>query len=284
MDDMTGKTPDPSLNDVIPAWREQCDRITKFAKFFRTRRHVVAGEALWDMTKAELGRKRLMEPWPFNGYQSVLSASPAFLVGGLLAFILPEQTHAVYVNETAKRTAEFIEKIQSFLLPLFVPIALAITAYAAARGSLSRQDITPESLGRARRGYLYFDGAFGLWSQMVIASTPVFALRAFNAELVWIGVPLALAYFTAAIYQIWLTGRVIPMRLFELNGYPKTYPKLFSRKDPNAKRWSRYTIFWFLFAGFAVWAILFALVEISALGGIALVVVQDWFRHLFGVH
>jgi hypothetical protein len=280
-DQQRGTSANPSAGDVLPPYSEAVEHVTKLRQYFRTRQRVLAGEHLWDRSKAELQAAQLMEPWRFNVYQSVLSAAPAIVLGVAWGFVGPEQNAVPKSEFDVDRGAEFASTILGLLLPLLAPFSLAITSHAAARGSLERTDITPDALARSRRAYLYLDGALGLWSQMLLASVFWLGWFAFQAKAAWLAVLSAPCFLLAFIFQARVTHRVIPARLFALNGYPSSYPRFFHLSDPNRKRWSRYWSLTHTRASFAVAGIAVCFFITALVGGEVLVVIQDRVKALW---
>lgn len=246
---------DPQLEDIFPWWKEVREKAKKLIWFFHTRRAVLQGEPLWEYSKEALNDKKYLTPWQFNIQQSLLSATPAIIFGYFIKLAYHNESVCVPLDQTNceiqagigsgiqfllgtnPEAIAFFEKLSGALSALVVPIALALTSYAAASGSLLPDHKTPQSLARARRVYLYWDGAYGLWPQLLIA-----LLWSFQAATGAEPIIILLVAFPIVAWQNTLTLWKIPKGLFALNGYPNAYPASFFvwRKDANDQRWTRY--------------------------------------------
>src|SRR5688500_9134921 len=62
------------------------------------------------------------------------------------------------------------ERTSGYIQPCTVPLITTSIVFLVAWGSLKSADATKEAKARARRAYLYADGAFGFVSQMFLAA------------------------------------------------------------------------------------------------------------------
>ena len=67
-------------------------------------------------------------------------------------------------------TILFSENIRGVLNSLWAPISLFLISTVAAYASFIKDDYSPEKAKQAKRAYLYFDGAHGLFPEMTIAT------------------------------------------------------------------------------------------------------------------
>lgn len=211
--------PDPQLEDIFSPWKEFCDDRTKFFSYLRTRRAIRAGNALWDLSKEEIKANHWQEPWAFNLYQSVLSALPATLAIYLLTHMGWETSDHVSMQKAIGPDAiKYFDPIYSSLHSVLLSLSLALAASFAALGSIDRGDRTKERLARARRLYLYYDGAYGMWPQAVVALFWTLS-RSFQLRPSLLMVGFGLLALVAAVSQLRLTAAKIPKALFGLNDY-----------------------------------------------------------------
>jgi hypothetical protein len=244
---------DPGVRELLPALAAYFDQFTKLIRYWRTRRRILEREQLWACTKEELASLRLMEPWPFNLYQSTLSAAPVIVLIALAFFLgeglktAPDAGIAAVAVES--RGKVWAGRIDAVLSTLVIPLSLGIAAFAAARGSLRRRDVTPENTRRARLAYVYLDGAHGLWSQMFLVAGAALIGAASIAGPDGTFAPLGLLILLPfGLRQAYITNRLIPLRLFKIHGYPTDYPKLF-RRSSSRGQWVRYQLWTLVFAG-----------------------------------
>lgn len=246
---------DPQLKDIAPVLHDPVDRVTKLSSYFLTRSMVLRGHALWDLGKTELSSRGLMAPWTFNVYQSALSALPIICYSAINAFVYPATPTDPFADPSSAAASQFAAQIGRVFLALAVTLSLAILSYAAASGSLCPDDRTEARRARARRAYLYLDGALGFWSQMGLTTF---------LGLVATGAPWVLFFLIGSvILQLRITSYVIPATLFRINGYPSDYPSLrFWQRDPLRAQWNRY-LFWTTAFGFLI-LVLFPALDLIA--------------------
>jgi hypothetical protein len=287
-DTVTEKSePGPQIGDVFPPWKEWSDRFTKFFSYLRTRRAIRKGSDLWQLPKADLESRRLLVSWQFNLYQSTLSALPSLILFRALYFVglISEDTQDLK-RFLGPEAIKYYGQISSYLDPFLVPVVLGIACSGAARGSLNPSDRSKERLARARRAYLYLNGAYGLWAQtiMVFGGTAL-SSREFIEKI--IGVPvfflLALFILIAVAWQNTITSWKIPRTLFRINGYDTNYPRawFWIRGDSNSRQWRRYKLWTIFFVGVAAYAVHSIISMVELTGAILLSVLHGY---LAGAH
>jgi hypothetical protein len=181
---------------------------TKAKKYFRTRRAVLDGESLFDLTSGELKARDLMGPLSFNWFETTLAALPTQMAAALAWFVSGSD---VYANLASAETGIFstvFAKVSELLVPLIVPVTLFLAASIAARTSLRPQHRSKKAVRRARDAFLYFDGAHWLWPSagMSFVLTAATAVH-WNVDFRLVG---AVGYFAA---------RRVEDDLFATNGY-----------------------------------------------------------------
>jgi hypothetical protein len=214
------------------------------------------------MSVTELQERGLMRAWRFNVLQSTLSAAPA----SILAFILgrfDDLSERVMVRQVTDRLwvkasilvdslpgvpspahppfEPFAIAAKGYLAPVLFPLSLGLMSLAAARALVLSCD--PEARRVVRLEFLYQDGAFGLWSQMIIAAAaplPILLVCMFSATRSFFGWSwlqdwdevMAFAMVgVAALRQVWLTSVTFPRRLVALSA------------GPRWRQWTRYFLF-----------------------------------------
>jgi len=205
---------DDGFWDSVPVW----SKYKELVSFFATRKAILAGTPLYDLSKAELKAADLMDPWKFNIVQSAFAAAPTLALTILAAYFFPPHEVSIW------KDIPYVEKIHAALEALTVPFSLFLTVYFISRASLHRQDQTAPNRRRVQRVYLYMDGAFGLYSQ-------AYGALLYNAWLTLERIPLddnpklglaGLCFFPAVViiaWQGWLTLRTVPSRIFAAHGY-----------------------------------------------------------------
>ena len=194
------------------------------------------GQPLYRLTRDELHKRGLMGPWTFNLYEVVVAAVPTIVLLRILDFFTRGTRSVVSLNpfESAMGRAG------TMLGPLVVPVALTLSVYLIARGSLKRDDISSDRLARARYAYLYLDGAYGLLAQAAVAfgialhTYSIVGYQVLGATTTWV---TAIFVIGGSLHEFHLTWYAIPSRLFSVNGYD---PKLSIRDQPDGAPWTRY--------------------------------------------
>lgn len=165
----SGERPNITVSDVVPAWKEWSERLTKFFSFLHTRRAVLSGAQIWEMPKEDLTRENYLEPWAFNLYQSALSAVPTAAMFFVLHFFglrTIDDVHALRLKNVMTPDAfSYLEKVTPYLHATVVPLTLFVGCVVAGWATLNPGDRSKDRVRRARRAYLYLDAAYGLVPQ-----------------------------------------------------------------------------------------------------------------------
>jgi hypothetical protein len=181
---------------------------TKAKKYFRTRRAVLDGENLFDLTSGELKARDLMGPLSFNWFETTLAALPTQIVVALAWFVSGSEVSATLASVEPEAFSTVYTKVSELLAPLIIPGTLFLAAGIAGRTSLRREHRSKEAVRRARDAFLYFDGAHFLWPSAAASFvlTGATAIH-WNVDFRLVG---ALGYFAA---------RRVEDELFATNGY-----------------------------------------------------------------
>lgn len=194
----------------------------EFQKFRLTRRAILSGERLYEWTPRERKSRDYLGPLHFNIQQSIFSGLPP-----LVLVTIFDYWYQIYKDPTEDdKLGQMFEGIYRVIYNFTTPILFTLFAYILARASLRRNDVTPDKVEKAKKAYLYFDGAYGLYSQALLSlafsliiwsQTHTKALNNLPPYLLFVGFIL---FLIAAIYQLSLTYWRIPKKLFkEVNGY-----------------------------------------------------------------
>ena len=142
----------------------------------------------------------------------------------------------------------FFNKIAAWIDPLSIPIMLTTVVFFFVWGSLKKSDSTPDKRNTARRAYLYFDGAYGLYSQLLMAfgiglfSTAAGQSLVENEELLMPFLALIFLLAGSTIWQIYISTKKIPKLVFAVNGYSGKAKHFWQKSNPDDPPWSKLTL------------------------------------------
>lgn len=209
--------------------------LTYFRKYQRTRLAIINGEKLWDIEKQALDSRRLSSAWSFNLQEVFLAAIPINIVIGMLDFFFDTKTDAAKAAASLTEFSRAYENIKSSIDPMLsslnAPLILTLSVYLLALGSLKDDDQQPSKIIRARRAYLYIDGAHGVWSQAGLSiTTGLLSWIDRNSKTVEappiVSVVTFVVFAYCAFAQFYETYRKVPFTLFIANGYQARMPSI----------------------------------------------------------
>jgi hypothetical protein len=196
----------------------------EFQKFQNTRRAILSGKPLYELNSDERQKKDYLDALHFNIQESIFAALPAVLIPKALDWIYENSKNPV--AEDVQKIVEVFQGTVENLTAFFTPIILTLLASSLARASLRKADSTTEKINKAKKAYLYFDGAYGLYFQGFLSLS--FSLNTWMSS----HQPIAnssvgrwLSYFAIVLFTIGFFGQLkitwwsIPRRLFKANGY-----------------------------------------------------------------
>lgn len=225
-------------------WQEEFfKQILDLKNFWKTRKAILIGVPLYDWNSSDRQRSGYLNHWSFNIQESVFVSLPAILLTKILDFLyddyktkppdfsqLDESTRVV--SETAYETAYATAQ---FLSAFAAPAVLTLTAFLLAWCSLKKSDSTPQMRARARSAYLYFDGAYGLYFQLMLSLASSLTIWVFNHDGITekpiyglIGTVSFILLVVGSIGQSIETYIKIPRKLFKINSYS------------SRRRWGKY--------------------------------------------
>jgi hypothetical protein len=240
------------------------DTVQKAHRFWRTKRAIDRGEPLYDWSASQLAEGKYYGPWKFNTIETFLvgaiAAGAAKLVGLLnkpaenLSQVTAPSDFASFLDP---EVVDMLSRTSSWTQPFLAPLLMTSIVFLIAWGSLKRKDSTKVARARARRAYLYLDGARGLYAQLAIATgAGILAGAAVGAELTdvetvskKIGLSLLFGIVLTAgglLFQFYLLSRRIPRALFALNGYSTRVCHFWQRSRPDDPPWGKLTFAQFL--------------------------------------
>lgn len=264
-------TPDParpSLEQVEDGpWQDFKDGLTKqfgnFVKFWTTRRMVMRGLDIAGQPKEMLDSAGLLSSWKFNITESALASIPALFLKKILDFF--------YSSPKLGGLDDKVNSVFSWLWPIAVPFILFFVVRIVAWGSLKNKDSTQDGKRRARNGYLYLDGAYSFFPQIILSIAVVLTsvgtarspldtiLERAPAPTVGdhaIGIAVAVCYaigwillFAAVVWEYFLKRLHFGRKLMLLNGYSSRLKWFWMIKDKgrNLGPWNKF-IFAILYA------------------------------------
>lgn len=195
----------------------------EFQKFQNTRRAVLSGKPLYELSLEERQKNDYLDALQFNIQESLFAALPTVVIIKALNWIF-ENSKAPIAGETQK-FFEVFQGICGGLTAFIAPIIFTFLASFLARASLKKVDSTPEKINRAKKAYLYLDGACGLYFQSSLSLSSSLVNWMFNHSLEnsslngWLIVFAILLLIIGLFGQLKITWWSIPRRLFRVNGY-----------------------------------------------------------------
>lgn len=197
--------------------------------FISTRRHILNGTALWELADDEITRRHLLPPLRFCCYEAILAAVPAALtlwfVDGILRTGSLESAYDLLVAQFGiidenyfagdSPGSRLARHLWVSLTPMLVPSIFIINGWIASWSSLWRGDLSSLTRQRARRAYLFLNGAMGVRTQCLITLLYVafVSLAPHNVDAL-AGVGIAAASIIA-LFRLWhIYHQMIPKALF----------------------------------------------------------------------
>ena len=241
--DLPDDVQEPNFREAIRKFYG--DKVAFVRKFWRTRKAILAGEPLWDLSPTQLRAANHYSGARFNLAESALAAAPGVIAGRFIDLLLPDPqvlTPVEKVQATISNTA----------YSAIVPFVLLIAARTIARATFRKGEGTPAQFERAKRAYLYLEGARSFIPELVISTAAAILIgftrlpqNAPDEATTVAGAAIAVCLIAMTICAFWLRRIMtiaIPRELFRLNGYSDRRPawwKLWTR-DRTIGPWSRY--------------------------------------------
>lgn len=217
------------IDGLLDPWR-------LLGKFRRTRRAIRNGEELYNYSAERFGTLGYMGPWSFNIFESAIVSIPIIILIELQDFFSIEEI-PIKPGTYNEYVLFFTEKTAQILYALAVPFLFTFFVHSLAWASLKRNDQSSENRLRARKAYLYFDGAYGLIAQALLVlwvlvgkKTNVLEIQEPVIDNLWI----AFLFVTWALilYNYYILGEIAD-KLFSTNGYPGEKAYWFWQKKPE---------------------------------------------------
>jgi hypothetical protein len=200
---------DPGEPDGPSTIFEPLEFLRKVKKFSKTRAAILNKLPLYDYSTAQLRQQGFMGAWSFNLAESTIAALPGTTYAGL-KWLLFEQS-------TPQSTTE---KLSELSAPLLIPFILTATAYIVGSLSVRREDLSKDKRKKASKVFLYLDGAYGFYPQLLMSCLVPFAISPGDwysgglPHLLW-----ALPFWILSAWTFILYVFYLPEDLFGALGY-----------------------------------------------------------------
>ncbi len=275
-----GPDPEPTWGYIkgLIGW---LDEYTKFKKFLATRRAIRSGTPLVDLSTEELKAQNLMGPLTFNVYESTLAGLPSLVIALIIGALFPLEDTVIqrtgveseFTKALVLEASRALPPVSKASSPFIAPLLLLCSSFVMGWGALESFDSTSTARRRSRNGFLYYDGAYGLLPQTLLATAIGLGLQIsrhglFNPLLVF---ATGVLFLTGGGIQIYLVVSKIPELLFALNGYGKY-------GVPSG----RYNLALYLLNPICSWLLLAVLVALEVIAAYAIAFVTVWLRMRLG--
>lgn len=148
---------------------------TLLRTFWNTRKAVLAGEPLYNLNNTELRSRRFMGPWAFGLTKSI---APVGIYAPVIAASISLISSAAYQDPVSRLGSTIL----MFCSPIIIPLSLLCLVFATAFASLPRGFVNRANWSAAQRKYLYVNGSYGLWPQLLLALGTPILVRSFSAS------------------------------------------------------------------------------------------------------
>jgi len=288
------KDPSP-IQRIIDA---PLSKIRVWREYSNTKKAVLSGEELFRAPDEEVKKKGYLTPWKFNCLESIIAGGIATTLVNLFGFISRQSVNSSssdsvhlwpswaalwndgfdprdWIRLDDMESIHLYNTVASWVEPFIIPIFISCFVFSYGFCTLKTEHATKERKRIARRAFLYFDGAYGLWTQVTIAACLGVLSTKIGLESLKISNLFALvvvfALVSALVWQFWLLFDRIPKAIFKVNGY--SIRGLFKAKTADEPPWGK------LVAGQ-----LFSLYVLSAvlmIGSFLLVChLSNWLNHI----
>jgi hypothetical protein len=193
---------------------EPVEFIRNLKSFWKTRAAVLRKAHLYDCSPAQLQKLGLMGAWKFNFTQSTIAA-------------LPGTTYAVVRGVLLEAGPKSVaDKLSDISTPLLIPFILMSTAYIVGRLCVRPEDSTKAKRNQASRAFLYLDGAYGFYPQLLMSCAAPFS---FGPNPGSVAKLVTLCIFgTVSVWQLIIQLIYLRKNLFNVLGY-----RTFGLSDPR---------------------------------------------------
>jgi len=195
-----------------------------------------------------------MGPWEFNLTQSTIAALPGTVYATLRELLFEPNV-----------SSPVAQKFKEISDPLVIPFILMLTAYTIGRASLRKEDSTKSKRDRGSRIFLYLDGAYGFYPQLLLSSAASFGWSRIDFDAgVSIKALVPYIFSVVAAVQLLIYLVFIPEDLFNALGY-----RAFGLKDnrPTPPK-GRYRLAILVIIPLLIFAVRFAALVLGTLLGV----------------
>lgn len=216
-------------------------------QFLATKNAVLKGEELYTLDNKEIIDKGYLTPWKFNAFETLMTGAFATVTTKIIQVSMQvkptnEVQDEIIVDE---RFTAILNNVSSWVDPFIIPVLLTSVVFLFAWGSLKGKDSSKEKRRLTRRAYLYFDGAYGLYSQLILA----FGVGVFSSGLSetlfedhtspYLGWGFLLLLLVAFYWQIIISMKKLPKLIFLANGYTDRAKHFWQKSEENDPPWNR---------------------------------------------
>jgi hypothetical protein len=237
----------PPISEAVAETKAKWTKHLETArKFYRTKAAIQRGIPLFDWSPAELQSSGYLGPWKFNAIETAATgglASVTVNVANALDATKPDDP--LMLEGMDPPLASLLTTTLGWLEPFTIPILLTCFAYLMGWGTLRRRDSNSERRRRARHAYLYFDGAYGLYSQLFLALGVSFLTTGLGEKLLldgqlnYVSATFFVALVLCGVWQFIITARRIPRLLFAANGYSGRVRHFWQRSQAGDPPWNK---------------------------------------------
>jgi hypothetical protein len=240
------KEQNPLQEEIFKSFKQ----FFEFRKFWNTRKAILRGVPLYDWNSSELNKSGYLNHWSFNIQENTFAALPVIFILKVLDFLFDKFKDSPpslsFPDEYTKVFYEVSKDTDQFFFTFFAPTVLTFIVFLQAWSSLKGSDSTPETRARARRAYLYFDGAYGFYFQILLSL--VYSLQIWSNDYdkliekapTFTFLVFHIIFMVGTIGQILETGKKVPNKLFKINGYSSRERQFWQRKRPDDPPWCKY--------------------------------------------
>lgn len=247
---MTATEPDdqsPIQQKISESNKDIREFFSTFISFIRTKRAIHRGLPLYDWTAADLQKQRMLGPWKFNLFEVGLTGGIASVTTNVVDLMHKpsdaDPLGSLIGMDIDPEYLRLLKETSGWVTPFSPPLVLTTIVLLMGWASLKRADSTPISRRRSRHAYLYFDGTYGFYSQLLLAFGISFLFSEMGQTLLGSGslfaILIGVGTVAAFLVQANVSLRKIPYRLFAVNGYSSRPSHFWRRKltgDPPSNK------------------------------------------------
>jgi hypothetical protein len=207
-------------------WKKKYE---KFRSFLKTRKLIKEGELNpislmtegkrpFNLSADEIKQRKLMGPFTYKLYQTVIIALPASLIS--LAISLFSSSETLAPPSPSKTPQALIDLYQPKIFALLVAFVGPVVFFALTAQVMSWAIALAPSRKRIRDAFLYYDATYSLTPQAILILT-VTLLSIYRGGSFAFAYALFFLFCVGGFYQLIITFSEIPALLLPLNDHPR---------------------------------------------------------------